>query len=42
MAASIEALAPGWCRAFKRRLSAAGLTVEPRELPFENKCPAVL
>ncbi len=37
-ALSLEALAPGWCRAFEERLSNAGIAFEPRDHPLESEC----
>lgn len=37
-ALGIDALSPGWCRAFERRLSAAGVPFEARKHPLEKEC----
>ena len=37
-AIEIDALSPGWCRAFKRRLAAAGVPFEARTHPLEKEC----
>lgn len=41
-ALGIDALSPGWRRAFERRLSAAGVAFEVRKHPLEKECCAGL
>ena len=36
-ALGLEALPPGWCRAFERRLSNAGVAFEPRTHPLRDR-----
>ena len=37
-ALGLDALSPGWCRGFERRLLAAGVPFEVREHPLEREC----
>ena len=41
-ALGIDALSPGWCHAFERRLSAASVPFEARKHPLEKECCAEL
>lgn len=41
-ALGIEALSPGWCRAFERRLIKANIPFDRRDYPLEKECCAGL